>query len=936
MGVDFRVLGEFEVRIDGHPVNIGHARQRCVLLALLVDANQVVSVDQLVSRVWADQPPQRVRSAVYNYVSRLRQILAASRDAAITRRSGGYLLAIDPLAVDLHLFDHLTARARAAEDHEASTLFARALSLYRGEAFAMLDLPWLNALRDAVANRRIAAELDRNDVELRRGRQHEILPELCARAAVHPLDERLAGQLILAMYRCGRQADALDQYQLTRAKLAEELGIDPGLALRALHQQILTADAAIDVPTAGPAAPARQDTLLLPRQLPAPPRSFAGRSRELAQLDALLPAVALHPAGLPIVVVSGVAGVGKTSLAVSWAHRVADRFPDGQLFVNLRGFDPSGSALTAAEALRGLIDAFGVPPQRVPAGRDAQVGLYRSLLAGRRILVVLDNARDADQVRPLLPSSPGCMSIVTSRGQLAGLMVTEDAQALRLDLLSATEAEQLLASRIGSDRLAAEPVAVGRLVAACARLPLALCAVAGRAALQPRLSLAALVEELSQELNEVPPGGLDAFEAGDPAADLRAVFSWSYRLLGSGAARLLRLLSQYPGDDIGLPAAASLARVDRRQARQDLAELTEAGLLTEHVPGRYALHDLLRAYAGELFHDTEVDAERAAARNRLLDHYLHTAHLAALLTHPPFSTISLAPFEPGTTPDNLADRAAAENWLTAERSVLLAAIRYAAATGHDTHAWQLTWAVSGHLDRSGFWQEWYAVEELAVATAARDGDRCGQAHAHRLLARACSRLGRQAEAYAHLSRAVEMFDAVGDSAGLAHTHLGFGQALEGDGRYGEALEHSQRALVLFTVAGRPPGRAYALNAVGWQLALLGEYRRAIDFCEKALSGLRAVGDHQGEADTWDSLGYAHHHLGDHQQAITCYRQAVELCTIGGDRYAAACSFDRLGETYLAAANLPAAQDAWRNALTILRQLDHPDAQRISDRLYNIT
>lgn len=934
MAVEFRVLGDLTVRIGDRPVDIGHARQQCVLLALVIDANQLVSADQLVDRVWAGRPPQRVRGALYNYVSRLRRILADSDDVTVTRRSGGYLLTVDALAVDLHLFDHLTARARAADDQEAGALFARALGLWRGEAFATLDTPWLNAVRDAANNRRTAAELDRYDVELRCGRHGDILPELSGRAAALPLDERLAGQLILALYRCGRQADALDHYRRTRARLAEELGIDPGPALRALHQQILTAAPTLDAPTVRARPPVSPHTATPPRQLPAPPRSFTGRGGELAQLDAVL-AGGARSAETRTVAVSGTAGVGKTSLAVHWAHRVAVHFPDGQLYVNLRGFDPSGSATPVGEAVRGFIDAFGVPPHQVPAGLDAQVGLYRSLLAGRRVLVLLDNARDADQVRPLLPGSPGCMSVVTSRNQLAGIVVTEGARALRLDLLSPPEAEELLASRIGVDRLAAEPAVAARLVAACARLPLALCVVASRAALQPGLSLAALVRELGEEWDGAVRDGLDAFRAGDSATDLRAVFSWSYRLLGPGAARLLRLLSQYPGDDIGLSAAVSLAGVDRGHIRRDLTELTEAGLLTERVPARYALHDLLKAYAGELLHEVDEPADREAALHRLLDHYLHTAHAAALLIHPPFSTVSLTPPRPGAIPHTLADRAAAEEWLTAERTVLLAAIRQAARSGFGRHAWQLAWAVAGYLDRRGFWQEWYGVQELALAAAARDGDRRGHAHAHRDLARVCSRLGRHDAAHAHLSRAVELFEAVGDRAGLAHTHLNLGQALERDGRHREALEHSQRALALFTATGSAAGRAYTLNAVGWQFALLGDYRQAVASCEEALPRLRAVGDQQGEADTWDSLGYAHHRLGDHERAIACYRRALAMCAASGDRYAEASTLDHLGETYLAAADVSAAREAWCQALTILRQLGHADAVRVGTRLTDL-
>ncbi|MFD9698375.1 BTAD domain-containing putative transcriptional regulator [Lentzea sp. NPDC059081] len=533
--MEFGLLGEVEVRVGDRVVDAGHPRQRCVLAVLLVEANRLVPVDVLVDRVWGERVPHRARNAVAGYVSRLRQALPGVR---ITGRQGGYVLTVDPMSVDLHRFDVLVERARLGP-LDAGDLLDEALRLWRGDPFSTSDTPWFAGVRAAVQARRFAALLDRNDLALRQGRHAELLAELHETAALFPLDERLAGQLVLALYRSGRQADALLRYEQVRRRLADELGADPGPELRSAHRQVLAAD-------------------LVPRQLPARPRSFVGRAGELASLDALL-------AGrTPVVAVSGTAGVGKTALAVHWAHRVADRFPDGQLHVDLRGFGPR-PAMTPGEAMRAVLDALGL---------DVRTDLYRSALAGKRVLVVLDNARDADQVRPLLPGGPGGLVLVTSRTRLPGLVAADGAHPVALGLLSTTESRELVTARLG----VAPSAAVDEIVRRCAGLPLALSVVAARVA-----CTGFSLESIAAELRD----GLDPFDAGDPATDLRAVFSWSYRALSPEAARVFR--------ELGAGVAAEV--VENRQA---LTELTRAHLLTEHRPGRYALHELLRAYAAEL------------------------------------------------------------------------------------------------------------------------------------------------------------------------------------------------------------------------------------------------------------------------------------------------------------------------------------------------
>jgi DNA-binding SARP family transcriptional activator/tetratricopeptide (TPR) repeat protein len=932
MPVEFRLLGAVEVRIGGRVLDVGHARQRCVLVALLVEANRPVPVDELVDRVWARQLPQHPRGALYGYLARLRQVLAATNDVRIARQPGGYVFTVDPMAVDLHRFRRLIAQARAADgDQDAAALFEEALGLWRGEAFATLDTPWLNTVRTALDRQRLTAELDRNDLALGRGQHAALLGDLSAGAAADPLNERLAGHLMLATYRCGGQADALEHYEQIRRRLAEELGVDPSPPLQQLYRRILDADPALTVPTVTAATSIRNSPAApVPRQLPAPARHFAGRVAELEVLAGLLEEAADMGGTVVVSAIDGTAGIGKTALAVHWAHRVADRFPDGQLYVNLRGFDSGGQAMAPAEAVRGFLDAFAVSPERIPADLEAQAALYRSLLAGKRVLVVLDNARDTGQVRPLLPGTPGCLVLVTSRNQLSGLVAAEGAHPLTLDLLSEAEAHQLLARRLSPDGVAAEPHAVEEIITRCARLPLALTIVAARAAAHPHFPLQALAGELRDSRDR-----LNALADGDSAADMRAVFSWSYQALTPEAARLFRLLGLHPGPDISAAAAASLAGVPLLQVRPLLAELARAHLIVEHTPGRYTFHDLLRAYATEQAHTTDTDDERHAASRRMLDHYLHTAYTADRLLNPHRDPITPPPSHPGVIPETPTGHGQDLEWFTTEHPVLLTAIHHAAHTGFDTHTWHLAWALSTFLDRRGHWYDWAITQQIALAAALRLGDLEGQAHAHRELATAYRGLGRLDDAHAHLRHALDLNGQVDSCAGQARTRYILSLVFERRGRYREALDHANQALDLYRAADHGPGQANALNSVGWSHAQLGDHLQALAACQQALTLHQGLGNPAGEAATWDSLGYAHHHLGHHPQAITCFQHALHLVRSLGERCNEAEVLTHLGDTHHAAGHPGAARDAWRHAQDILDELDHPNADEVRAKLHHL-
>ncbi|WP_214327421.1 AfsR/SARP family transcriptional regulator [Nonomuraea sediminis] len=896
--MEFRVLGPVEVHVDGRAVPVPGPRRRALLAALLLSPNRLVTVDRLVDAIWGEEPPASAAPNLRQHVTALRRALGSQSSRISGQPGRGYRIEVRPGELDLDVFTDLVARG----------LPGQALAVWRGEP--LQDLPPHPVFTSAAARlgeRRLAVLEDWFEARLAAGEHDELLPELRAQVVEHPLRERAWALLIRALHQAGRQGDALAAYAQARGVLADELGVDPGPELQELHARVLS----------GP------EVTWVPRQLPPAAGHFTGRDAALASLDRL----AGEGSAVVIAVIDGGGGVGKTTLAVHWAHRAQARFPDGQLYVDLRGFDATWPVLAPADAVRGFLETLGVPAERIPATLEARTALYRSLLADRRVLVVLDNARDAEQVRPLLPGSPGCMALVTSRNRLPGLVAAQGAHPLSLDLLSVDESRELLARRLGRARVQAEPDAVEEIIARCARLPLALAVIAARAAGRPGFPLAALAAELRETA-----GLLDAFDGEDVATQVRAVLSWSYRALGEDAARLFRLFAVHPGPDLGLTAAACLAGVPPRRARLLLAELTRAHLVIEHVPGRYTFHDLLRAYATELVDVRDPLAERQAALRRLFDHYLHTACAAARLLSPHREPIALAPPAPGVTLEEPAGHRWALSWFAAEDAVLLATITRAAETGHATHAWQLEWAVSPYLDRRGRWHEQVAIQKATLAAVLQEGDLAGQAHTHRSLGWTCTRLDRHADAHAHLRIALKLYGELGDRMGQAHTHGNLSGVLERQGRPRDALGQAQAALDLYRAAGHAAGQARALNAVGWLHALLGDHAQALEHCQAALALHEETGDRHGQATTWDSLGYAHHHLGAHRRAIACYEQALDLFREGGDRYNEADTLTHLGDAQHAAGNLAAARQAWRHALDILHDLDHPSAAAIHAKL----
>jgi tetratricopeptide (TPR) repeat protein len=688
-------------------------------------------------------------------------------------------------------------------------------------------------------------------------------------------------------------------------------------------------------PDTKPARRGRDDWAVVPAQLPADVHGFTGRRDQLHQLDELIAPPPLpgasegrgrSPKTVMIIAVSGTAGVGKTALAVHWAHTVTHRFPDGQLYVNLRGFDPGGRVMDPADAIRGFLDALGVPPERIPVGLDAQEGLYRSLLAQKGLLIVLDNARDTEQIRPLLPASGTCLAVVTSRNTLTGLSVAYGAHSLLLDMVPPDEAREILARRLDTDRVRADPAATDEIVLACARLPLALAIAAARTR-QTRFPLAVLAADLRDAAQR-----LDVLDAGDPSSQIRAVFLCSYTALTAPAARLFRLLGLHPGPDIDTVAAANLAGHTTAQIRRLLAELVQASMLTEYQPGRYIFHDLLRTYAGEQTHTQDTEQQRHAAIDRLLNYYLNTAYAGALLLSPSRQPIEMVNAVEKVISQPLTDVTQALDWFTIERPVLLAAIEHAAGSGFDAHAWQLFWSLDTFLYRRGHWHDRVAAGRAGVAAAGRLADPAGRQRTHRLLGEAYTELHRFEDAHVQLSHALAVAAESSDHAALGETHSSLAVLCGRQGDHRRAYDHACAAVDEFQAAGDQAGEAWALNQVGWQNTCSAKHEQALVSAHRALRLHRNLGDRAKEAACWDTIGYAHHHLGHHSEAITHYLNALTVYRDLGDRYGTAEVLKHLGDTHHSTGDMSAARDAWQQALAILNDLDHPDAAAVRTKL----
>ncbi len=901
-GLRFRLLGPVGAFAGTEPVELASHRPRVLLAALLLRVNQTVPIDELVEILW-DELPSRPRPALQVYISRLRAAFGDTDRTLIRTTRAGYSITTDPERIDLIQFRQLVDQAVAHKTLATrAELLKEALGLWSDQPLAGLDSSALT--RDLVPRleeeRLRAVELDL-ETRLELGDHLTAVPQLLELVERHPTREHLWSLLMRAQHASGRPADALVTYSEVSRRLAELLGTGPGPELQKIHQTLLEAS--------------EPGSVVIPNQLPIGVRTFSGRAADLDRLDQLL----ARAAGPRLGVVIGPAGIGKTTLAIHWARQVTDSFPDGVLYADLRGFASSAESATPASVLTRFLAGVGFPADQVPAELDEQIALFRSVLASRSVLVLLDNARSAAQVRPLLATGPRCLTVVTSRSELGGLVAQEQAEPFRLELLRPAEARQLLVARVGPGPIGQEPVAAGELVDRCAGLPLALALVAAQIGLRHRLPLAAHLRALRQT-------PLDALSTGG-SSDLRTIFSWSYHQLSPEAARMFRLLGSHPGPDLTVEAAAALAGVPVREADRLLGELVSAHQVIETGEDSYALHDLLRSYAIELCERTEGEE----AFTRLVDYYVHTGLAAALALAPTRDLIELPAPDPLLDLIVPADREQAFQWFDREQNNHLAVLR-AAAGRCDEKVWQLVWTLADYHDNRGRWTSWLDSQTLALKAAIRLDARQWQAQSRRALARAHLRLQHWDEAIRQHELALGLAEELGDDSSLAHGHLGIARVLSRQRLHRRAIEHTAQALAIYERIGHRSGAANALNNIGWYHAVLAEYDQTLESCGRALRMFRELGELEGEADTLDSIAYAQTHLGHLDEAIAIYRSATDLQRALGRQYETAQTLISLGEALEKSGNVAEARTNWQQAAVILDSLNHPEAAAVHARL----
>ncbi|MFJ3498436.1 BTAD domain-containing putative transcriptional regulator [Streptomyces sp. NPDC086091] len=950
--VRFAVLGQVRAWQGSVEIGLGTPQQRVVMTALLLRRSSTVSADDLVDVVWGDRPPRSALNQLHIYVHRLRRAIEVAGPGAplITSVGRGYRLRLPDESLDLAVFQEKTAEAHRlhhSAPRRAEQLLHEALGLWQGRALADLPGEWAAAQRTRLEQARVTALESVYRIALDTGRHHDIAAHIADTVAEHPLDERFRELLMLALYRSGQQAAALDVFTRTRVLLAEELGIDPGARLQSLYQRILRADdqllapgppdstrtdgttrqATPATPVTGTAPSTAEDPYRVPAQLPYDLPVFSGRQRELTEVVEVAEA-ARRSGSTALLCVAAGAGIGKTTFAIHAAHSLALHYPDGQVFLDLRGFDPHERPVLPHRALRMVLEAFGVPAAQIPDDVDSQTGLYRSILADKRILLLLDNVRDAQHVRPLLPPSPGSLVIVTSRDQMAGLVIRDGAHYLLLEPLPPADARDLLIRRLGAACVDADPAATSVIGERSSGLPLALALIAASAATRRVTSLTGIADEL-----EGKPTALDALSTSDASTDIRSVFSWSYATLTPGAARLYRLSSLAPSAGCSVTALAALAGQPVATTRVQIDELIAAHLLEECALDRFLSHDLLREYAGELLRARDSEPERDEAFRRLLAHCLHTAYTAAHVLSRNLPPLELHQEATKAPTADVTTAEQAQGWFAEEVSSLRQLVERAGVVeGCETQTWQLAWSMMDHLQREGRWEDQIAVHRVALAAATRGEDLVGRAHVLRNLARSFTQIGRQDAARQHLVDALALFEDLGDPDGQARSHGNLALILTRKGENQAALTHVRRAVELFEAAGDPAAQASALNNLGWMCAQTGAYDEALRHCREALRLLHELDDLVARAATWDSIGYIQHQLGDYAEAQECYRRALDLDRQVGDEYNAAETLTHLGETRLTVGDVDGAFSAWSAALSTFELLAPQNAARLRSRL----
>jgi DNA-binding SARP family transcriptional activator/Flp pilus assembly protein TadD len=949
----FRVLGPLEVWTGQDWSGIGAPKWRALLAVLLLSQGQAVSTDRLIAELWGDHPPDRAANLVSIYVLRLRRVIGDRDGRLLTTRAPGYQLRLQPGELDAEHFQALADQGRKTlaegDFRTAADVLAEALGLWRGRALA--DVPpfaLVTAEVERLEESRLTTLELRMEADLGCGMHAHLVPELRRLLSDQPLREGLWGLLIRALNAAGRHAEALAAYGQAREVIAEELGVDPGPELQRLYQELLTADlvprqqratvsrasaaatgvtapsavgaAVASAPAAhegeraarrpGAAPPLRR----VPAQLPADVADFTGRAANLEQLCAALSdAERRDNPAVVVAVVAGAPGLGKTALAIHAAHALRRDFPDGQLYVSLRG--GSEQPVPPDEVLARFLRDLGVDGARIPVDAEERAALYRTRLAERQMLIVLDDARSAAQVRPLLPGTGSCAVIVTSRHRLSDLA---GSRLIDLDVLDDSEATELFVRITGAERADAEPDAVRDVVAVCAGLPLAIRIAGARLAARRGWKIRSLANRLADQRRRI-----DELTAGDLA--VRACFQVSYDALrgrewenGTDPASLFRMLGTWQGSSIGLHAAAALAGKPPVLVGDSLEVLVDAHLLESPAPDRYRLHDLLRDYAAERAQAEEPQAV-GDAMHRVLSWYLLTADMAASVVAPYREQVPLDPADSGGELLTFATADEALGWCEQERGNLVAATRQAAACGLHDIAWKLAAVMKNGFDRLGYRAEWLATHRIALTSVRDLGDRPGEARILNNLGMVLGQLHVH-EAIGYFDQALAIYRDLGDrrDEALAANNQAF--CYLALGRYDEAVTALLRALELQRDAGRRYGEGVALCNLVEAYVELGRYNEAISTSHEALAVIRELGAVRDEGYALYNLGRAYLELGNSGEAADLFQQALAIHRAAGDRYGEAQVLQRVGGVHAQAGRITDAREALVRARSLFESI----------------
>lgn len=926
--MEFRVLGPVELWAAGRRYDPGSPKEACVLAILLLTPGRPVSAETLVDYVWGADPPAKVRGSVWSYVARLRRVLAVDGETRLLSRSGLYVLEADPESIDLHRFRRLRAQARAIFDsgeiEHAAQLLREADTLWRGQALAGLPGDWAQRTRAALEQERLAATMDRVRSDLALGKEADLVGELSELVVQHPFVETIVEHLMVALYRSGRQAQALDAYRQARNRLIDELGTEPGSGLRDLHHRILRGDPDLAAPArtwAGrPASPNN-----LPRDVP----NFSGRAEELSALAEAIVSGQARTA-VTVIAIDGMAGVGKSALAVHVAHRLASQYPDGQLFLNLHAHDPFEEPLDPDTALDHLLRV--TEAAKVSGALTAYLGqsgttemraaLWREQVANRRMLIVLDDAASGEQVRSLLPGAPGCLVLVTSRRRLAGLI---GARTLSLNVLRPPDAADLFARVVGPER-GHSPEAIAEVVRLCGHVPLAIQVAASRLRHRPAWTAADLAQRLSRTQNR-----LREFQGEE--LEVASSFELSYRYLSRQQQSVFRQLSCYPGLDFSLHAASAASCLSLIEVDHVLDGLLGYHLLEEPATGRFRCHDLVREYARELALREESEPARHSTSQRLLDFYLHCADRADRILNPHRRRLAVSVKYIPAEPPVIKDQLDAQTWMDAERQNILSAVQFAAANGFQEHVTLLPHVMAQFLEVGGYWPDAATAHGFALEAWRAAGDRSGEAQAHSDLCLPRLRAGHFEDALEHGRVALAICrsedDAPGaavalDRLGLVHWHAA---------RYKDALAHFRGSFSIHRATGNRYGEAEVLGHGGFAYWHLGRYSEAVRSFEQALKLYREIDDSLGEGKMLNNIGDVERRLGSYSDALAHYQQALPIARQRGGRQAEAVLLNNLGTVCQSIGRYEDSLAYLRSALRIYRDIG--DRRCEADALSNI-